>query len=471
MQKLNEPSQAVKDMQGDWTKIDALCGGTEAMRASGELYLPRFKAESPENYAYRLKTSTLFNALEHTIENLASKPFAEPIKYEGFGSTAEAWMDNIDLSERNLHVFASEVLIAGLKYGLTHVLVDFDRTDSVKTLADERAMGVRPYAVHVLPTSILGWKSKKIGGVERLTQLRIRESVTEDDGLFGTQVITQVRVLEIGRWSTYRKNDKDDWVLNDSGEVLLKKDVPLDFIPLVTYYTKRTGFMTAAPPLRNLADLNIEHWQSYSDQTAILHISRVPILARIGVVDQGDTATPVSIGAGSLVELPANAELKFVEHSGTAIGAGRDSIKDIEERMRFLGAELLIPTVGDVTATQAALDSSSQECQLSAMAQGLENALDKVVHAMQKWAGLDEAGNIDVFDDFVVSSITGQTESVLLDAAKSGLISKETFFNEMVRRSAINPDLSWDVESKRLPKSPLPPDLAPTNINITDSQP
>lgn len=467
MQKLNEPSKAVKDMQGGWAKIDALCGGTEAMRAAGELYLPRFKAESPENYAYRLKTSTLFNALEHTIENLASKPFAEPIKYENFGAETEEWLDNLDLSERNLHVFAGEVLTAGLKYGLTHVLVDYNRTDGVKTLADERALGVRPYAIHVLPTSILGWKSQKINGVESLTQLRIRETVTEDDGSFGTKDVTQVRVLEIGKWSTYRKNDKDEWVVSDAGLVMLNAETPLDFIPLTTYYTKRTGFMTATPPLRNLADLNIEHWQSYSDQTAILHIGRVPILARIGVSDSGDTPPVISIGAGSIVDLPMGAELKFVEHSGKAAGAGRESIKDIEERMRFLGAELLIPTAGNVTATQATLDSSSQQCQLSAMAQGLENALDKVVHTMQRWAGLDEVGNIDVFDDFAVSSITGQTEAVLLDAAKSGLISRETFFNEMVRRSAINPDLSWSDESKRLPKMPVPPDLAPTNITLT----
>ncbi|MDY7559952.1 DUF4055 domain-containing protein [Pseudomonas sp. CCC3.2] len=469
MQKLNEPSQAVKDMQGGWAKIDALCGGTDAMRAAGELYLPRFKSENPADYDYRLKTSTLFNALEHTIENLASKPFAEPIKHKDIGATAEVWMDNIDLSERNLHVFAGELLTAGIKYGLTHILADYSRAGSAKTLADERALGLRPYAVHILPTSILGWKSSKIGGVERLTQLRIREAVKVDDGPFGTKDVTQVRVLEIGKWSTYRENEKSEWVIFEFGQVMLNAQTPLDFIPLVTFYTKRTGFMTAAPPLRNLADLNIEHWQSYSDQTTILHVARVPILARIGVINNGDTPAPISIGASSLIDLPANADLKFVEHSGEAAGAGRESIRDIEERMRFLGAELLIPTAGNVTATQAALDSSSQQCQLSAMAQGLENALDKTVHIMQRWAGLAETGTIDVFDDFVASAITGQTESVLLAAAQAGLISRETFFNEMVRRSAITPDLSWETEIERPPNKPLPPDVAPTNINISGS--
>ena len=38
------------------------------------------------------------------------------------------------------------------------------------------------------------------------------------------------------------------------------------------------GFMTAHPPLMDLAWLNLAHWQSASDQRHILHVARVPIL-------------------------------------------------------------------------------------------------------------------------------------------------------------------------------------------------
>jgi len=35
--------------------------------------------------------------------------------------------------------------------------------------------------------------------------------------------------------------------------------------------------MQAKPPLLDLAWLNVEHWQSASDQSNILHVARVPI--------------------------------------------------------------------------------------------------------------------------------------------------------------------------------------------------
>ena len=433
------------------------------MRLATELYLPKFPSEKQDSYTYRVKTSTLFNAFARTVNNLASKPFSEPIKADGFDPAFDDWFKNIDLSGRNLHVFANEVMEAGLKYGLTHVLVDFQRTAGIQSLADEKAQGVRPYAIHILPTCVLGWKSQMVGGTEQLTQVRILESVNVDDGEFNTKAIPQVRVLEIGKWSTYRKNSKDEWFLDDAGVVMLNATTPLNFIPLVTYYTRRSGFMTANLPLQDLADLNVKHWQSSSDQDSILHTARVPILAIIGADNGGDSQIAVNVGAGSLFNLPLGADAKFVEHSGAAIEAGRTSLQDLEGQMRLLGAELLIASTGDVTATQSAIDTAQQQCQLSSMAQGLEDTLDQVVDIMARWVGLSSDGNIDVFDDFAAASATGQTETILLNAVNSGRISSKTFFDEMRRRGVINPDLTWEDEEAQL-------SINAPSLNVTEAQ-
>ena len=79
--KVNEKSQAVKDMESSWDKIDSLCGGTDAMRLAGQKYLPQFPAEADDSYSYRLATSTLFNGLGRTVKNMASKPFAKPATF------------------------------------------------------------------------------------------------------------------------------------------------------------------------------------------------------------------------------------------------------------------------------------------------------------------------------------------------------------------------------------------------------
>jgi hypothetical protein len=453
--KVNDTSAAVAAMQGDWAKIDALVGGTGAMRAAGEKYLPKFPAESQQSYDYRLKTSTLFNGLGRTLKNMAAKPFAEAVQHKDFDPVAEAWLDDIDQCGNNLTVFAASVMTAGLKYGLTHILVENpvtmgdDGQPLYKTKAQEDAAGVRPYLVHLTPSQILGWKSAKgANGAEVLTQLRISESVEEDDGEFGTKVIAQVRVLTIGAWATYRKSATgDDWIVHQQGTM------SLDFIPLVTFYTERTGFMTAVPPLRDLADLNIKHWQSSSDQDSILHTARVPILAISGLNDDDK----IEIGAKAALMLPAGADAKYVEHTGAAIDAGRVSLQDLENQMRAMGAELLVETQVQTTATQNNIEDSEAKCQLSRMVEALEDTLDNAIGIMHTWMRMVYKGNVDIFDDFSSDSVLATAAPfviALVQLVNNGLLSKQDAFAEMQRYGIVNPDLVWEDVQARIEQEP-----------------
>lgn len=450
MADVSTPSAAVSDMQADLAKVNALMGGTKAMRAAGETYLPKWPMEDQESYDFRLKTSTLFNAFGRTIENMASKPFSEPMTWTEIDSQVEAWFDNIDLAGRNLHVFAHEVFQAGMRDGITHVLVDYPPTldengaPVYKTKADEAKSGVRPYVIHVRQSQILGWMSEIVGGVEALTQVRIMESVCEPDSDFSTKDVAQIRVLTPGAWQTFRKNAKNEWVPHKDGVTTLT------FIPLLTFYTRRTGFMTATPPLSDLADLNIKHWQSSSDQDSLLHTARVPILALIGVED----GTKIAIGSKTALQLPAGADAKYVEHTGAAINAGRTSLQDLEEQMESMGAELLMQPVGERTATEASIDIAQKQSQLSEMVSALEDFLDQVVDVMAAWAGLGDQGDINVFNDFASIAINAQTVAPFVTAltllVKSRLMSRETAFEELKRYGVANPDLVWKDEMGRI---------------------
>jgi hypothetical protein len=467
--KVNDLSDEANALRQRWVLIDTLLGGTWAMRAAREKYLQRWPQEDQASYDYRLQTSTLFNAYGRTIDNMASKPFSEPIRWSDIEKTVEDWFDNIDMQGRNLDVFAHEIFKTALAYGLTHVLVEYpktvlaDGTPIAPTLADERAMGARPYLVHLKPSSVIGWKSEKINGVETLIQARILEAVSVPDGEFGSGNVDQVRVLTPGAWKIYRQNAQTkEWILSDEGVT------SLDYIPLVTLYTHRTGFMQATPPLSDLADLNVQHWNSSSDQYSILHTARVPILAITGVDDQ----TKIVVGAKAALMLPLGADAKFVEHSGAAISAGSESLHDLEEQMRTMGAELLVSKPGDMTATQSSIDTAQAQCQLSAMAGQLEDVLDQVIDIMAEWAGLPEQGDVDVFDDFAAAPIQGAAVqpfvAALVTLVASDMLSKEAAFAELQRYGIINPDLDFETEAEKI-SSALPVlKGAPIKLSITD---
>jgi hypothetical protein len=184
MTTVRQQSAEVLEMQEAWTLIDALMGGTTAMRRAGRRYLPQWPGETKDSYDRRLQTATLFPAYSRTVSVLTGKPFSKPITIgEDVPPRIVEWLSNVDLQNRNLDVFAAEVCQTGLAYGLCGILVDYP-VASYRTVADEKAANARPYLLHIRPGNILGWRSEQANGNHRLTQLRLLENVKIDDGLF-----------------------------------------------------------------------------------------------------------------------------------------------------------------------------------------------------------------------------------------------------------------------------------------------
>lgn len=446
---MSSPSKladAVSAMHADWDLVEALMGGTKAMRAAGKTYLPQWPGEEDRAYQARLGVSTLLPAYRETVTNMTSRVFASPIQ---LGKDVPPYISdlstNIDREGNNLQVWARDWFAKGLAYGMCPVLVDYPRAEGVRTIADEKRLGVRPYAVVIHPKRILGWKSQ--GGV--LTQIRFTEAVTEDDGEFSSRNVDQIRVLEIGAWAIYRKDDNGDWFLYQEGISTLP------VIPLVMFYTGRTGYMTATPPLLDLAHLNVKHWQSQSDQDNILHVARVPILTVIGYDDViGEDGQPreLKVGAGSVLKLPQNGDAKFVEHGGGAIEAGRSSLKDLIEEMRMSGAKLLQPltTTSSKTAEQVGNEADTELSPLEAMALTFQDAMDQVLQLFAMWRGLPDGGSCKVQGNFDIDYAPEASLQFLLSMANSSKISDETLFEEARRRGVISEDKTWDDERDRL---------------------
>lgn len=451
--EVRKTSSAVDSMAQNWPLIDALLGGTMAMRAKGEAYLPRWPNEEKESFDTRCKVATLFPAYERTVEVLSAKPFSKPLAVgDDVPSRIAAWCEDIDLQGRKLHVFAADLCTEALSHGLSGILVEYPevrRVDAADTRAftqaEEAALGVRPYFVQIHPQQLLGWRCERRSGRWILTQLRFIEMVSEPDGEFGIRLIEQVRVLEPGIWRTYRKRDRADaagnfWTEESSGLTSLKE------IPFVPIYGKRKAFMIGAPPLREIAFLNCKHWQSQSDQDTILHVARVPVLILTGI-DENQTLT---VGASCAIRMPAGADAKYVEHGGSGISSGRESISDIEDQMRQAGAELLIVQPGNKSVPQTLADNEPGKCALQRIAEDLEDAIDQALQLMAEWVGEAGGGHVELYKDFGAMTLAEASSELLLKATTAGKLSDQTFFAELKRRGQLSPDADWDDEKQRI---------------------
>jgi hypothetical protein len=452
-----DKSPAVASMEADWTLAAALMGGTQTMRAAGKAHLPQWPNEDDRSYKTRLALATLYPAYQQSVETLAAKPFSKGLTIEEDVPTAphdiKGWTDDIDREGRKLHVFAADLMESALGEGLCGILVDYPKADGVRYKAEEKALGLRPYWVHIKPGQILGWRAARQNGKWTILQLRFMENVEEPDGEFGAISIQQVRVLYPGRWQVWRKKKvdstgKEDWLLHDDGITTL------NYIPFVPIYGKRTGFMMGKPPMIELAHMNVKHWQSQSDQDTLLHIARVPILVRTGMQD---TVTPdgtlvkpeLTIGAAAAVDLPKDATLTFTEHGGAAISAGKTSLDDLKEEMRQAGAEMLVLKPGNTTRIEAASDNIKGMCALQRVTLGLQDALNTALQMTADWVKEPTGGHVTIFSDFGALTLEAAVAE-LMQLQQGGIISKETTFKEAQRRGTVSSEVDFEEEQDRI---------------------
>jgi hypothetical protein len=432
-------------MREHWAIVDPLMGGTQAMRAAGDKLLPQYPAEAEDTYKERLALSTLLPAYAETVASSTSRVFAEPLQLgEDVPEPIKLLSADIDLGGNDLNSWSVEWFREALAKGLCHAMIEHQPTLDAegnklyKTVAEEEAAGVRPYAVIIKPGQVLGWRFS--GG--KLMQVRYMESVEVADGEFGVKCVDQVRVLEPGSWRTYRKADKGGaWEQHDQGPT------SLTYIPWVTFYTGRTGPMTAKPPLLELAHLNVKHWQSQSDQDNLLHVARVPLL----FVFTDNEEFQLTISSASATRMPKDGNAKYVEHTGAAITAGRDSLNDLVDDMRMAGAKLLQKDKQAVkTAAQANEEAAQELSPLARLAGQFADCIAQLLQILADYGSLRDGGHVEMRGNFDSDFAPEVSLPNLISMANSGKLSDQTLYSEMQRRGVISDELDWEAEKARI---------------------
>lgn len=421
----------------------ALMGGSAAMRKAGERYLPKFEAEAARDYKARLAASWLFNGYRKTVRDMTGRVFDKPVEILEGPDQLEDWAKNIDLDGRDLSTFAREVFEDGLSGpGLSYIMVDAPARNREVTRSEAATANLRPYLKHISAERVLGFRSEAFANVQMLAQLRIMEEVEEPDpdDEFGVVTVEQVRVL------TRHESGVEVQLYRKSGENWAPHEEPvmtgLAEITVIPFYANRSGFFTGEPLLDDLADVNVAHWQSQSDQRNILHVARCPILFAKGMGDKED----ITISSTSATKTSNDAaDLKWVEHSGRAIDAGRQDLKDLEFQMEAFGLQLLVGR--SQSATGATLDAQKETSILAMTADQLQDALEAALGWMLEYAGIDGDVAVKVNKDFGTETLTTQQLQLMLTAVNTGNMSQETFWREIstvLRTGPIDPDAEKD---------------------------
>jgi len=454
------PTESQIEAAKKWLLPRTLMGGTEAMRRQKTNYLPQEPGESDQAYENRLKRTFLFNGFRKTVKDMSGKVFTKPVKLgDDVPAKIKAYAENIDLTGQHINNFAHHVFSCAMQTGIEFLLVDMPKAMEGATRADEQRANIRPYVLMIRAEDVLGFKTRVINGAQTLIQVRIRIVAAKDDpdNEFADQEVDQVKVFDRMDggvfWRLFEKQKADDgkeeWIEIDFGTMSVTE------IPLIPVYLNRTDFFMGECPIEDLAHTNLAHWQSQSDQRNILHVARVPILFASGLGEDDD----LQVGAGSYTSSSnPDADLRYVEHTGAAIGAGNDDLNNLVFQMQTLGLELLIPKPGGESATGAAIDQAKMNSPLAMMADNLKDALEAAFGFMAEFMGLgkDAGGSIEVNKDFGISMRDAADLTTLLAAVNARQISQVTFLKELKRRGVLMDDVDPEEEQALIADQPEP---------------
>ncbi len=424
LNEVAKPCDEYMAMQSKWDLVDALSGGTETMRAAGELYLPNLGIEKAKDYEARLKQTVLLNLFSRAMGAAVGKVFKKPVVLQNEKSEdIQEWAKNINKEGKSLNTFTQEFFKNSVKYGISHFMVDMSQS-SAQTREEQKQKNERPYWIQFPATQVIGWRSEIQNGVQVLTQLRRLYTSKEPSGVWGTREVERVTIYEPGAYQVYEKNDKGDWFFVEEGST------GVDYIPLVTLYTNQTGYMQANPAFLDLAYKNVEHWQSSSDQRHILKWARFAIPVISGWDAQEDK---IAFGPSSLVKLTdPQAKMYFAEHKGSAIDAGFKDLEQLKEEMAYLALDpFLRSRPGDITATARVLDEAGANSQLSNWATNLKGAIEEGLQYTAERAQTDFKGTVTLNEDF--SSIEMSDPKNVIEAFRSGLIPRKVGIAEFQR--------------------------------------
>jgi len=434
--QVNQVDAPIARMQADWAVIDALLGGTPAMRKAGKTYLPQQPRESDDDFKYRLSTSTLFPAFERTLAVMAGKPFSKEVTPSDVPQAVLDLLPSIDDKGSSLHTFAFRAFREMVSHGFGGILVDHTKTEGqVVTVADTKRMGARPYWVHYKHNQILGARFTQSANGLQLVLLRLLETVEEEDGDYGSQEVQQVRVLRPGTWEIHR-NGKDGWALHDSGTTTL------DRIPFVFLVANPIGPMEGRPPLKDLAYLNVKHWQQQSDQDESARFCRKRLLVFTGLTSDDK----ITVASDMAVRLPKDADAKIVEGSAESIEVGRSELEALEQQMIQTGAELLVAKPGQRTATEASNDAEANKSSLQSLVEDFEDALDQCLQFSADWLKAGEGGSVSLFKDFGAATLSDASAQLVFNMVGAGWLSKVTGIKEMQRRGTLDPAVDPEQE-------------------------
>lgn len=446
---INSTHPQYKENVGLWVKCRDAVEGQEAIKKRGMVYLPALSghlkvSDGAQAYQAYLNRALWFGATDRTLTGYVGAIMRKDPVFV-VPDAMNLVLDNITGSYQSAVQFVHSVTKELLTTGRLGLLVDMaEDTD------DEDDF---PFIKMYYPENILNWFMDGHDLQCVMLQEDILQPKFEDP--YEQECVTQIRCLcldNVGKYTViiYRNqgNGIDSWVPVKTTKPVVR-GLPLTEIPFFFVSSDEDNYSCSKPPILDLVNCNINHYQLDADYRHGLHFTALPTPIFTGVEGDRD----YYLGSECAINLRnENSKAFYLEFQGIGLNAIKDAMEERKSQMASLGAQLLSRKSGGrtvETAEAARIQQSGETSLLSTIVGRVEESLKRALWFVASFMNIDlpVGGNeivVSINRDFIDATLNSQEITSLTQALQAGALSPEDLFWNFQRGGVVDPKKSLE---------------------------
>jgi hypothetical protein len=464
----------------NWGLVRDCVEGERAVKARGELYLPRLSGQSKEDYERYTKKVHFFGATGRAADGLHGDIFAKPPTMSGNPPEKfDEFLQDIDLMGTSLDQFASDIVWDCMQTNWGGILVDYSKdADKANRLQAEK-LGYGAFLHWYKAEDVINWRYDIKDGKMTLVLVVLREpyTVVKEGDPFTEYPYTRYRVLSFDENGNYIQSVWDDRITleypTEKIENIRINGEPLRELP----FYPCPGKVPEKSMLLDLSFENIGHYQQSADYENGKHYTSIPTPIAVGVTPPVDDNTlrpkDVYVGGTKFIffnsETGGQVEVKYLEFSGAGIDALAKGLTSSEERMAILGAHIITGEKRGVeTAEAARIHRAGENGVLASFVKNISEQLTKAVKLKAAWDGLPADSLVEwgyaLNTNYDYRQEDAQVLATLLQGRQAGELPRISLYRWLINRELIPEDWDFDMFLEEVEKDNETVEPAPENI-------
>lgn len=364
--------------------------GERAVKARGDLYLPRLSGQTPTEYLAYKKRATFYSIVARTVAALTGLAIQGEVTKAGNQET----LDQMDDAPHGMQLFEAEIkAIAELMLeGRFGILVD----------APDEAKEVGLYGY--VSDSIINWDTDEAG---HYTMVVLTETIAVQDSSnpFKKKNELRYRVLQLidGVYTVtlYDKNSEQT-----SQKVPTFRGQPIRYIPFFTAMPDGLAAGITKSPMEDMVNVNLSHYRTSADLEHGRHFVGLPT----PVITGSEVDGKMRIGGEKAWVLPdKDAKAYFLEFKGEGLKSLEEALKEKEAQLASLSSSIISRAIrGSESPDAIRMRMSSETASLYSVVKTVQTLLTLVYNVKSELEGNPRDIKLTFPTQFVTGQLTAE---------------------------------------------------------------